>query len=103
MSEYLMSDDELDAMFGDLREKLKDEASLYGKTIVITGKLQHYTRVQIQNAIKSKGGHSPNSVTLDTVALVVGEKPGMTKLRRAVELGLPILTEQQLMNMMLAS
>lgn len=103
MSDYLMDDDELDEMFEGLRGMLREEASLRGKTIVITGKLQNYKRVEIQRAIEKKGGKSPNSVTLDTVALVVGEKPGMTKLRRAVELGLPILSEAQLMNMMLES
>lgn len=92
-------DDEIDDLFELLTSTVEQEATLKDKTIVVTGKLQNYTRRQVQAVIEERGGHSPNSVTLNTVALVVGDKPGMTKLRRAVELGLPILDENQFMQM----
>lgn len=93
------AEDSLDELFAMLSGRVAEEATLKDKTIVVTGKLQNYTRAQVQRVITERGGHSPNSVTLSTVALVVGDKPGMTKVRRAVELGLPILDEEQFMSM----
>ena len=89
----------LDDLFEALSSRVEKEATLNNKTIVVTGKLVNYTRHQVEAVIAERGGHCPNTVTKNTVALVVGERPGMTKLRRAVELGLPILDENQLMLM----
>lgn len=92
-------EDSLDELFRMLTNRVSEEATLKDKTIVVTGKLQNYTRAQVTKVITERGGHCPNTVTLNTVALVVGDKPGMVKVRRAVELGLPILDEDQFMNL----
>ena len=47
----------------------------------------------ISEAITSRGGKSPGSVSRKTSALVVGANPGGSKLKRAEELGIPILDE----------
>ena len=44
-----------------------------------------------EEAIKSRGGKSPGSVSKKTYAVVVGEDPGVSKLNKAVELGIPVL------------
>ena len=64
---------------------------LEGKSIVVTGTLDGYTREEAELAITSRGGKSPGSVSKKTTAVVVGEGPGASKLTKAEELGVPIL------------
>lgn len=65
-----------------------------GKTIVVTGKLQNYTRDEIQMKIVSLGAKAASSVSRKTDYLIVGEKAG-SKLAKAQQLGVRILTEQE--------
>jgi len=65
--------------------------TLAGKTIVVTGGLEGYTRDGVGAAIKARGGKSPGSVSSKTTALVAGENPGASKLDKAEKLGIPIL------------
>jgi DNA ligase (NAD+) len=64
---------------------------LEGRSIVVTGTLEGYTREEAELAITSRGGKSPGSVSKKTTAVVVGEGPGASKLTKAEELGVPIL------------
>ena len=66
---------------------------LAGKSVVVTGTLDGYTREQAEEAITSRGGKSPGSVSKKTTAVVVGAEPGQAKLSKAEELGVPILDE----------
>ena len=66
-------------------------SSFAGMTIVVTGKVEPYTRDQIHAFIESKGGVPGSSVTKKTAYLVCGEKPG-SKLQKATELGIPVLS-----------
>jgi DNA ligase (NAD+) len=73
---------------GDDRTK-----TLAGRTVVVTGTLDGFTREEAEAAIKARGGKSPGSVSGKTTAVVVGEGPGASKLTKAEELGVPILDE----------
>ena len=66
---------------------------LLGKTIVVSGTLEGFTRESAETAITSRGGKSPGSVSKKTTALVVGESPGASKVTKAESLGVPILDE----------
>ncbi len=66
---------------------------LEGASVVVTGTLEGWSREAAEEAIKSRGGKSPGSVSKKTTALVVGTEPGGAKLRRAEELGVPVLDE----------
>ena len=70
-----------------------------GKTIVATGKLQNYTRDEIQMKIVSLGAKAASSVSKKTDYLIVGEKAG-SKLAKAEQLGVRILTEQEFEEML---
>lgn len=70
----------------------------YGCTIVATGKLEHFTRDGINSKITSLGATAGSSVTRKTSYLICGEKPG-SKLTNARELGIPVLTEQEFLDM----
>ncbi|HEX2848901.1 MAG TPA: NAD-dependent DNA ligase LigA [Acidimicrobiales bacterium] len=65
--------------------------TLAGMSIVVTGTLEGFSRDAAEEAITSRGGKSPGSVSKKTTAVVVGEAPGAAKLTKAQELGVPIL------------
>ena len=67
---------------------------LAGKTIVVTGTLTVYTRDEIEQRITQLGGRAASSVSSKTDFVVAGEKAG-SKLAKAQQLGVRILTEAQ--------
>lgn len=69
-----------------------------GCTIVATGKLEHFTRDGINSKIISLGAIAGSSVTKKTDYLICGEKAG-SKLEKAKELGVKVLTEKEFMDM----
>ncbi|HET9077655.1 MAG TPA: NAD-dependent DNA ligase LigA, partial [Acidimicrobiales bacterium] len=66
---------------------------LVGKSVVVTGTLQGWSREAAEEAIKVRGGKSPGSVSKRTTAVVVGDDPGAAKLAKAAELSIPLLDE----------
>jgi len=58
---------------------------------VVTGTIEGYTREEAEDAILARGGKSPGSVSARTWALVLGSEPGTAKLKKAEELGIPIV------------
>jgi len=73
---------------------------LAGMSVVVTGTLETMSREAAEDAIKNRGGKSPSSVSKKTNAVVVGEAPGASKINKATELGVPILTEDQFMHLL---
>ena len=67
-------------------------ADFSGKTFVVTGTLTKYSRDEIEGLIKKLGGKAAGSVSKKTDYLVAGDKAG-SKLDKARELGVPVLTE----------
>jgi len=65
--------------------------TLEGLTVVVTGSVPGYTREEAEEAILVRGGKSPGSVSKKTFALVVGDAPGASKLKKAEELEIPIV------------
>ncbi len=65
---------------------------LDGKTVVVTGTLEGFSRQEAEEAIRAAGGKPGGSVSKKTDALVAGENAG-SKLTKAQELGVPVLDE----------
>lgn len=65
-----------------------------GKTFVVTGKLQQYTRDEIHALVEQHGGRASSSVSKKTDYLVAGDKAG-SKLEKAEKLGVQVLTEAE--------
>jgi DNA ligase (NAD+) len=78
-----------------LEEKEASYRPLEGRTIVLTGALQKYTRQEARELIEKSGGRVSSSVSKKTDYLVVGEDPG-SKYDKAVKLGVKIITEEGL-------
>jgi len=73
-------------------EKVAD-LKFAGKIFVVTGKLEKYTREEITKKIEEVGGEVKNSVSKKTDFVIVGEDAG-SKLQKAQELGIKILSEE---------
>ena len=91
----------------DLIEKLKEagvntlakisknkDDRFYGKTFVLTGSLENYTRDEASSIIESFGGKVSGSVSKKTSYVLAGEEAG-SKLTKAQELGVTIISEQE--------
>jgi DNA ligase (NAD+) len=67
--------------------------TLAGRSVVVSGTLEGFTREEAEEAVVARGGKSPGSVSRNTLALVVGASPGASKVTRAEQLGVPIIDE----------
>lgn len=72
--------------------------TLAGKTFVLTGTLQNFTREGAAEAIRARGGKVTSSVSKKTDYVVAGDDPG-SKYRKAEEMGIQILDEQEFISM----
>lgn len=79
-------------------KRVISDARFAGLTFVLTGALTHFTREEATEKIELFGGKAAGSVSKKTSYVVVGENAG-SKERKARELGIPILTEQQFLEM----
>jgi len=67
---------------------------LAGKSVVVTGTLEGWSREGAEEAITLRGGKSPGSVSAKTTAVVAGTSPGAAKLTKAEQGGVPVLDEE---------
>ncbi len=79
-----------------------DDRKLNGQTVVVTGTLLQLSREDAKQLIRDHGGKSSGSVSKKTDLLVAGEKAG-SKLDKAHELGVKVVTEAEFMSMLSAS
>ena len=77
-----------------LGEKIKYNEQIAGKTFVLTGTLELFTREEAESIIENLGGKTSSSVSKKTSAVIVGSNPG-SKYQKAQELGIKILTEEE--------
>ena len=78
-------------------EKL--DSRFVGMTFVLTGALEKFTRDEAGEMIEKRGGKSSGSVSKKTTYVVAGENAG-SKLRKAQELNIPVLTEDEFLAML---
>ena len=69
-----------------------------GKTFVLTGSLENFTRDEASDIIEKFGGKVSGSVSKKTSYVVAGEEAG-SKLAKAQELGVQVLSEQEFMEL----
>jgi DNA ligase (NAD+) len=100
------SDEQNRALVAELRElginfelapeERPKEGPLTGKTYVITGTLEGWSRDQAAAELEALGAKVTGSVSAKTTGLIVGEEPGSSKLEKAQRVGTPILSEAEL-------
>ena len=95
-------DDLLEVLELEAPQAVEEQPSLAGKTFVITGALERFTnRKEAQEAIEAAGGKVAGSVSKNTDFLVNNDlQSGSSKNKKAKELGIPIISEEELRNML---
>jgi len=83
------------------KSKTGGGSDLSGKTFVVTGTLVNYGRQDIEDLIKQHGGKVTSSVSKNTDFVVAGDKAG-SKLEKARQLGVKVLTEQEFDNLIVS-
>ncbi len=76
------------------------EGPLSGRSYVITGTLERFTRDEAKAALEALGAKVSDSVSSKTTALVVGEEPGASKLQKAQRTGVELLSEADLVELL---
>lgn len=72
---------------------------LSGKTIVISGVFEHYSRDEYKSLIERNGGKNAGSISRKTDFVLAGANMGPAKLEKAKALGIPILSEMDFLKM----
>ena len=81
------------------KETLQHEVgNLAGKTIVVTGTLQNFSRQQIEEAIRNAGGKTSSSVSKNTDYVLAGADPG-SKLDKARQLQVKVIDENEFLQL----
>ena len=75
------------------------ENPFMGKALCVTGKLFNFTRDSINAKISELGAKAASSVSKNTDYLITNEQSGSSKYKKAVELNIPIITEDEFLNM----
>ena len=72
---------------------------LAGKSIVISGVFAHHSRDEYKNLIEKNGGKNVGSISKKTSFILAGENMGPSKLEKAEKLGVPIVSEDEFLQM----
>ena len=75
------------------------KAKLTGKSYIISGTLESFGREEAEDKLRSLGAIVTSSVTKTTTALILGEKPGASKLAKAQKLGIPTMNEKEFLEL----
>ena len=82
-------------------EKLENQTEiLKGKTVVVSGVFETVSRDELKKLIEDNGGKVGSSISSKTSYLVAGDKMGPSKRTKAENLGVPIITEQEFLEML---
>jgi DNA ligase (NAD+) len=87
-------------MHSQQKEQIQTGTSLSGLNFVISGVFSSMSRDEAKELIESNGGKCSGSVSSKTDYLLAGEGMGPAKLEKATQLGVKIITEEELMNML---
>lgn len=80
---------------GQKKSEIKTDSLFSGKTVVLTGKMEQYTRKEAKELIESLGGTVTGSVSKKTDVLIAGADAG-SKLEKAEKLGIEVWSETEL-------
>ena len=72
----------------------KNQTHLSDKTFVFSGSLKNFSRMKAKDMITKRGAKTAAGVSKKTDYVVAGENPG-SKIRKAKELNIPIINEQE--------
>ncbi len=80
-------------------DEKSDAMPLEGRSYIVTGTLSSMGREEAEEKLRSLGATVTSSVTKNTTALIVGEKPGKSKTEKAEKLGTTIMYEKEFLEL----
>ena len=85
----------------EIIEKLNPNATekLAGKTFVVSGVFEKFSRDDLKKAIEDNGGKVGSSISAKTDYVVAGDNMGPAKLDKATKLNIPVITEDDFINL----
>ncbi|MBQ5812160.1 hypothetical protein IIW29_01120 [Candidatus Saccharibacteria bacterium] len=72
---------------------------LDGKSYIVTGTLESMGREEAEDKLRALGATVTSTVTKNTTALIVGAKPGKSKLDKATKLDIPTISEAEFLKL----
>jgi DNA ligase (NAD+) len=84
----------------DIVPRVSLGTTLEGHIVLVTGKLAKYQRDEVKEVIKAHGGKAASGVSSNTTVLVAGEKAAAPKIKKAQELGIPVIDGDQFEEML---
>ena len=84
---------------GESQESKIESQKLVGQTIVISGTFTHHSRDEYKDMIEANGGKNSGSVSKKTSFILAGENMGPEKRKKAEELGIRLMTEDEFLEM----
>lgn len=102
---YFADEDNLKQL-GELKElgvsplvENTDNLPLAGKSYIVSGTLESMGREEAEDKLREKGAMVTSSVTKNTTALILGDKPGKSKLEKAAKLNIPTISEKEFLDL----
>jgi DNA ligase (NAD+) len=83
----------------DEKEVILDSEKLSGKTFIISGVFENYSRDELKDMIEQNGGKIVSSISAKLNYLVAGDNMGPSKLEKAQKLNIPIISDAELLGM----
>lgn len=84
----------------EIKEKAGSTTKLEGKAFVVSGVFSSFSRDEIKEVIESNGGKNVSSISSKTDFVVAGENMGPAKLKKASDLGIQILSEDEFIQLL---
>jgi DNA ligase (NAD+) len=81
------------------QQKQAQSDKLAGQSIVISGVFQHHSRDEYKTLIEQHGGKNVGSISGKTSFILAGDNMGPSKLQKAEKLGIPIVSEEEFLEL----
>lgn len=81
------------------KEVILQSEKLVGKTFIISGTFEKYSRDELKDIIEQNGGKILSSISAKLNYLVAGDNMGPSKLEKATKLNIPVISDEELMGM----
>ena len=93
---------DLDNLGVNIRNETNVALKLEGKSYVVSGTLAAMGREEAEDKLRLLGAVVTSSVTKNTTALILGDKPGKSKVEKAAKLGIPTVGEDEFLQLIVA-
>ena len=92
---YMNSLFDIPVMLEDQNQPMISDKNLDGKSVVISGVFENYSRNELKELIELKGGKSSSSITKNTSFVLAGDKMGPSKKQKANDLNIEMIGEKE--------